>query len=306
MNKEKAIISSSEQKFIIEGCQENCRQDGRSRPEFRPYLTVVGDSSSTSTSTDTDDLPQQPPLVLSNGSARVFLATGETHILVSAKAELVVPALSRPNEGVIDVHVDLMQKRDEDLESILSSLLLPHLVDTEKLCIVPNHYVWRLHLDLLIMSSDGGSLLDACSQGIHAALVNTLLPKVSYVAAQIGEKPTLQVDGDITSAACIPGVEQAPVIVTVSMLKSRNTPVFILDATAEEEACAYAQVHVVLDRSVPEKPTICALHKAGGGSLPFSLLQEVTSFVSQASASSICVTPESHHHLLQEHFVIQQ
>jgi exosome complex RNA-binding protein Rrp42 (RNase PH superfamily) len=249
------------------------------------------------------------PLVLSNGSARVFLGTGDIHILVSVKAELVAPALNRPNEGVIGVHVDLMHKRDDELESTLSNLLLPHLVDTEKLCIVPHHYVWSLHLDLLILASSGGSLLDACSQGINAALQNTRLPKVSFVPASGGEKPTLQVDTDISSGlglglGHIPGVSKAPVIVTVSMLKC-PAPVFILDATREEESCAFAQVHVVLERSARE-PTICALHKAGGGSLPFSLLQDVTSFVLQASTSSICFTPDSLHHLLQENFVIQQ
>jgi exosome complex RNA-binding protein Rrp42 (RNase PH superfamily) len=300
MNTTRGIISNSEQKFIIQGCRENCRHDGRARHEFRPYSIHVGGGSAAEA-----DVQQQPPLVLSHGSARVFLATGETHILVSVKAELVLPAVDRPNEGVIDLHVDLMQKRDEDLESTLSSLLLPHFVDTKELCIVPNHYVWRLHIDLLVMACGGGSLLDACSRGIKAGLQNTCLPKVSYVPAQGGNKQSLQVDTDIVKAQSIPGVANAPLIVTVCLLKT-PAPVFILDATREEEACAFAKVHVLLDRSASE-PTICGLRKAGGGSLPFSLLQDLISFVLNAAASDFSYsTAENPHHLLQETFAMQQ
>jgi exosome complex RNA-binding protein Rrp42 (RNase PH superfamily) len=83
-------------------------------------------------------------------------------------------------------------------------------------------------------------------------------------------------------------------------------PVFILDATREEEACAFAKVHVLLDRSASE-PTICGLRKAGGGSLPFSLLQDLISFVLNAAASDFSYsTAENPHHLLQETFAMQQ
>ena len=118
------MISSSEQKYIVEGCRENCRQDGRSRQEFQSYSTISGGSHKA------DGMEDQPTLVLSNGSARTFLATGETHVLTSVKAELVVPAISHPNSGVIDIHVDFMHNKDESLEATISSLLLPHLVDT--------------------------------------------------------------------------------------------------------------------------------------------------------------------------------
>jgi hypothetical protein len=53
------------------------------------------------------------------------------------------------------------------------------------------------------------------------------------------------------------------------------------------------------------EPMICALHKAGGGALPFALLQEVTSFCLAASGSSRVVVAESKHHFLQDSFVVQ-
>ena len=292
------MISSSEQKYIVEGCRENCRQDGRSRQEFRSYSTISGGSHKA------DGMEDQPTLVLSNGSARTFLATGETHILTSVKAELVVPAISHPNSGVIDIHVDFMHNKDESLEATISSLLLPHLVDTEQLCVAPNYFVWKLSVDVLVIASNGGSLLDACSRGIHAAIRNTLLPKLTCEPSPDGGKPILQIDADIKSAYHIPGSEKAPIIATVSILES-SSPILILDATREEEACAFAQIHVVLDRSSDE-PMICALHKAGGGSLPFSLLQDVTSFVLQSlSHNDTMFVNDGQRHMLQETFVIQ-
>jgi len=293
-------ISSSESKFIIEGCRDNVRIDGRSRKDFRLYSSVVGDFS------------------LSHGSARIFLTTKETHILVSVKAELVVPASSALEEGAVEVHVEYMQgnhssNRDDDLESTLSNLLVPHLVDKGKLCVAPKYFVWKLSIDVFIITSGGGSLIDACSQGIHSALQQTLLPKLTVVPASkgMGNKPTIQVDSDIKMAKTIPGVENAPTIVTVSLLRHRKAPVMIVDATGEEEACAFARVHVVLDRGTSSskktrKPMICALHTAGGGALPFALLQDVTSFVLEASGVSRVIVSDSLHHLLQDNFSIHQ
>ena len=295
-------ISSSESKFIVEGCRDGCRADGRSRKDFRLYSSVVGD------------------FALSHGSARIFLATKETHVLVSVKAELVVPASASPAEGAVEVHVDYLQgtggggsNRDSDLEPTLSNLLVPHLVDTKHLCVAPHHFVWKLSIDLVVVSSSGGSLIDACSRGIRAALQQTLLPRLDVVPAAEGEgnRPAIRVDSDITVAERIRGVERAPVIVTVSLLRHRTTPVMIVDATGEEEECAFARVHVVLDRlddesSSAREPMICALHTAGGGALPFDLLQDVTLFVLEASGNPRVAVSKSLHHFLQDNFSIQQ
>jgi exosome complex RNA-binding protein Rrp42 (RNase PH superfamily) len=300
MNVANKSISKSEQQYILEGCRANCREDGRSRDEFRSYYCVVDD------------------FALSYGSARVFLPTRETHLLVSVKAELVVPASIAPDEGVVEVHVDFMHsqggnnRQDDELESTLSSLLVPHLVDTKELCIAPENYVWKINIDIFVIASAGGSLMDACSQGIRSALQKTLLPRLAVVPAEPGSgdnKPTIQVDSDIKVAKPIVGVDNIPVIVTVSLLMYGKKPVMIVDATADEETCAFAQVHAVLDQGdelASRDPMICALHKAGGGAMPFTLLQEVTSFCLEASTSSTVVVAESMHHLLQDNFVIQQ
>ena len=158
------LISRSEKQFILEGCRDNCRQDGRSRGEFRSYSIVSSDSNIT---TAVQGQRLQPPLVLSNGSARLLMPTGETDIVCSVRAELAHPALERPNSGVLEIHVDTTRKSGrnnalDELESTLSRLLSNHLVDLDQLCISPSHYAWRLHVDLLVAASSGGSLVDAC------------------------------------------------------------------------------------------------------------------------------------------------
>lgn len=245
-------------------------------------------------STGASESDASDPLVLSHGSARVFLPTGELNILVSVRAGLAIPSRARPNEGMISVHVDLLhntgQKRDEELESTLTELLVPHLINKQDLCVVPHYYVWALYIDLLVLSSEGGSLLDACGRGVQRALSSTRIPVVTQAPqAKEGDGVTIETDGDFKNANHIPGIENPPFIQTVTILTAPGVrkPIFILDATKEEELCAVAQVHVVLEES-PEGPArICALHKSGGGALPLSLLQDLTAFVAKIPPGSI-------------------
>jgi exosome complex component RRP42 len=336
-----SLISSSEQRFILEGCLDHCRQDGRARNQARPYSIVCDSTTSTTNQNDSDQnaASQQTPLVLSNGSARLVLPTGETHIVCSIKAEIVHPSSHQPQKGVVELSVDTLSasSRNEELESTLLHLLGDFLVDYEQLCIVPNYYVWRLSVDLMILCAHGGSIVDACSRVLQAALRSTTLPSVIPLAKETtksddkdADKPALQVDADIAAAIVIPGVDQSPVIVTVTILKCQQssqsskkqppaTMILILDATAQEEACAFAQVHVAVDA----KGTICAVQKAGGGSLPLPLLQDICQFAIASTSStssnshtntntkitsdgSSSQTNTTYQYLLQEQFSIQQ
>lgn len=302
-------ISISEQSFIVEGCRQNCRQDGRACHEIRSYLM---DHGSTSNKTSTSEV-ESDPLVLSHGSARVFLPTGELNILVSVRAGLAIPSRARPDEGLIEVHVDLLQntgqRRDEELESTLTELLVPHLVNKKDLCVVPNHYVWKLYIDLLVLSSDGGSLLDACGRGIQGALASTRIPVVTQAPqAKESDGVTIEADNDFKSAKHIPGIENPPYVQTVSILRAEGErkPIFILDATKEEELCAVAQVHVVLEESTGGKVRICALHKSGGGSLPLSLLQDLTTFVAKAPPGLIQKASTGSSRMIFDTFMVNQ
>ena len=304
MSKQQQDVSSSELKFIVEGCRDNCRQDGRARNEYRPYTIVAGVGNSVEM-----NLQRSPPLILSQGSARVFLVTGETHVLVSVKAELVCPAAERPNHGVVNVHADVgssVRSDNDELESILANLLVPHLLDTKSLCIVPDLYAWKLNIDVLVLDSAGGSLLDACSLGITKALLSTVLPNVTYCPSKDGEKGSLQLDSDYSAGNFVLKGPTPPSIITATMLKSL-APVFILDATKAEEACAYAQIHIVVDVS-GKSPKICSLQTSGKDPLSLPAFQDATSFVLESAPRNFPLSkPESSSELLlQPTFVLQQ
>lgn len=267
--------SNSEQHYIVGGCHQNCRRDGRTCNEVRLYREITGEAlllSRKGSNTPTD---------LSHGSARVYLETGETDLFVSVRADLVTPCNLRPSEGVVSLHVDLLQERNEEMECTLSELLLPHLVDKKLLCVVAQKYVWRLNIDILVKSSSGGSLLDACGRGIQTALASARIPFVRKVSSLQEEPILLEIDGDYNSAIPIPGLNQVLNVWTISILEppASKSPIFILDATQEEESCAVAQAHVVIDCSNTQRVKVCSLHKVGGGSLPFGVLNSLTDFV---------------------------
>lgn len=285
------VLCDSEREFILDGCRDDCRIDGRTRNEFRSYTII------TSTRFDKDKKPQhnqqQQPLVLSNGSARLISAANggcnSLHVLCSVKAEIVQPSLNRLNEGIVQLYVDGFtsasfggsstsigsgnkRRKEEEIQSLLSKLILDHVVDKKALCIVPGQYVWKIHIDLYFLSASAGSILDSSSHVIRAALQNTFLPSVTAVNVastttnninnnnnnaknESSNRFDVVVDGDITSAVTPPGVHTAPIVVTVTIMKCKDLSisnglakqyVFIVDATAHEEACSYAQVRISL------------------------------------------------------------
>jgi exosome complex component RRP42 len=330
-------LSQSEQDFIRQGCRENCRSDGRTRDEFRSYTIVTGhdatdvDATSMNDTSNSSTPPHQkhhqqqsPPLVLSNGSARLFSSSAgccnNTHILCSVKAEVVHPAPNEPDKGVVELYVDTLttaigsggssravqRKLQDGWTATLQQLLVEHLVDLSALCIVPGQYVWRLHVDLYLLQCDAGSLLDATSHVMRAALANTLLPSITTTTAAAPANTTttktastvetsskdantdLVVDGDVWKARPPPGVERAPILVTVAVLKCKSAAtsttnkgpslpvhVLIVNATLEEEACAYCLVHVAIVTAADGTKTVCACQKTGRGSLPVPLLPEI-------------------------------
>jgi exosome complex component RRP42 len=80
-------ISTSEQKYIIEGIEENVRADGRKRLAYR-NLSI-----------------ESSLLSQSNGSARVSLQNSGTDVLASVKLETTQPRPEAPNAGIMQVSV---------------------------------------------------------------------------------------------------------------------------------------------------------------------------------------------------------
>lgn len=295
-----AQLSDSEKRYLVDGIADDCRIDGRSREEIRPHA-IVTNSKATTESGD-----GHPPLVLSNGSARLMLSasgSAATHILCSVKVELGRPSESNSNQGCVMIHVEDSQastsqsrrKADEErnyLQSIISELLGENLLDLESLCVIPNYYAFTVNVDVEILSGTAGNLVDACCHTILAALQNTLLPNItpsstagSANTASIKEQATsdLILESDIRQAIIPAGIERAPIVVTVTVCQrsESNSFLLVLDASLEEEACSYCQVHVAVDPPGDSEPTICSLRKTGSGALPWVLLPDITALAFQ-------------------------
>lgn len=335
------LLSKSEEDYIREGCRDDCRIDGRTRTDFRTYSIIVNsevrpaDEEGNPRPFSSSPSSASPPLILSNGSARLISSDQRTHLLCSVKADIVHPAINAPHEGVVELYVDRLtaastatRKSDDELQALCRSLLLNELLDKSALCILPHQYVWRITIDLYLLSVIAGSLLDAASHIIRAALQHTVLPLVTpsltssssdhdYDAGessssslvppnQPGATTDLLVDSDVCAAQPLPGADRAPILATVTVLKCRDlhasysSSSFVLlhDATAEEEACSYCQVHVAVDLgSTPSVPPIlCGWQTLGRGSLPLSLLPDIT-----ASAVAAAQSAHQAYRIVQSH-----
>lgn len=301
------LLSVSEQEFIRQGCQADCRADGRAATDFRTYYIETA------------------PVQLSHGSARLVDATGSLQMLCSVKAELVKPSSRNPAAGSIDVSVDehaAASRRKNTLLREHQAALQQRLqwMDPEKLCVVAGAAVWRLNVDLYLLSTGNAAWLDAASHCIRVALSNTVLPALT-VADDTDSKNVLDrllVDSDIAHAKPVINLEEVPLIVTVHVIQTVNDSgrheqqVLVLDATAEEEAVSVSAVHVAVKRLEKEAATVCAVWKSGSGSLPITLLPAcVQAAISAAPVAvqhfKVQAAPTSSQHmiLLQEPLCIQ-
>lgn len=334
LNNNTILLCNSEREFLCDGCRDDCRMDGRKRNEFRTYSILTGSAASVHNG---NNQQQQSPLILSNGSARLMNASvcnhnNAIHIVCSVKADVVAPTMNHPQEGIVEINVDGISSSSnkrrtsrmyDEITSLLNLLLLEHIVDKKQLCIVPNQHVWKLNIDIYLLSSNmttTNNIIDPISHIIRAALYDTLLPSISvvskeetksdnhtisgelirYGSTQSNQNQTVElvVDGDIQSADRPPGIDAGPIIITVTIMKCSNVSqsssqyVLLFDATLEEVLCSYAQLHVSIilpttkATATPLKqPIICGIIKSGYGSLPSTLLPKCISSVMEIVTS---------------------
>lgn len=300
------MISTAEVTYIRQSCEADIRQDGRTTQEYRPYSLICEKYSP----------------ILSNSSSRLVLPGSNSDIICSIKAELVHPPF-HSSKGVIDLNIDILpyatekverkniRKEELELTSTLSHLLLPHLIDRNKLVIVKEKYVWRLNIDLVVMHCDG-SLLDACGMVIYGAMQKLRLPRVDPIEVDRSKEEKkskisdeLLIDGDVRNSVTLDGVD-CPIIVTVGIIpgpdaisstipdteqrivKKRQSSTLIVDATRLEDACTSSTVSI----SVDIHGNICGVYKKNSnsesdvsGNLSFSMLSNIQKVALESAAT---------------------
>lgn len=137
------LLSEAEKVFILHGVQENLRNDGRTRRDYRPMELETGLVSN------------------ANGSARVRLANSD--ILASVKCEIDQPHANRPEEGKLEFFIDCSAnatpefegRGGEELAMEISNTLQktyssPNAFDLKNLCILLKEQCWKLYIDILV------------------------------------------------------------------------------------------------------------------------------------------------------------
>ncbi|XP_043221251.1 exosome complex component rrp45-like [Amphibalanus amphitrite] len=186
---------------------------------------------------------------------------GNTRALATVRAELGTPRPSRPNEGTLQVAVDVTPTaapgadRSNDLTVGLERLLERCLresrcVDQESLCVVADEKVWqlRLHVELLDL---GGNACDAAALAALAALCHFRRPHVSVTGGEVRLCPA-------DEAEPVPlAVLHKPVLVTFAFFGDGQH--FVADPTEIEERASEGLLTVGMN-SYRE---ICTLHLTG-------------------------------------------
>jgi len=242
-------LSDAERTFIIHGMQQNLRNDGRSCQDYRPIMIETDVVNNTS------------------GSARVRL--GHTDVLVGIKAEIETPTVENPDCGWISFFVDCSAnaapefegKGGDDIAQDISSAMTmayanANVVDLKKLSIVRGKFCWTLYIDVVLLEC-GGSMYDATSFAVKAALFNLSIPNVT-VSYDENKEPDIEITEDphdcwkFDSSNC-------PVMITVNKIGTSN----VIDTTLEEETCILSRLLVAANTS----KKITMMRQEGHGSL---------------------------------------
>jgi len=235
-------ISTCQKNFLLEALWEGKRLDGRGVLDPRDLDITYG---------------------LDWGSVQVTL--GKTRVLAQVSCKVEEPMFTRPNEGILQVNVELTPLaaprfdggRSE--ESIEVSRLLERTLkesrclDLESLCIVAEEKVWEIRLDINVLNHEG-NLFDACSVAGLCALCHFRRPDVTLKGDVVTVHPLSDRDP-------VPlGIHHHPVTTTFGMFEyqSGDTLAVIDPGRLEEEAALGKMV-----LGVNGYREICTLHLAG-------------------------------------------
>lgn len=186
------------------------------------------------------------------GSAEVRL--GNTRVLVGIKVEEGEPFSDTPNSGILTTNAELLPMASPTFESgppnenaielarvVDRGIRESKMIDLDRLVIKEGEKVWVVFIDIHVLDFDG-NLLDACSMGAVAALLEAKVP-----ASKVG-----------TEDFPMP-INHVPVSITFAKIGSS----MVADPNLEEEEVASARLTVVTN----EKGDVVAMQKGLSGNI---------------------------------------
>jgi len=183
---------------------------------------------------------EQDIIKKANGSAKVKL--GNSEVVAGVKVETGEPFEGLENKGALILSAEVLptaspysEPGPPDEETIELARVVDrgiresHMIDLDKLVLVPGKIVYTIFVDCSVINTDG-NLFDATSYAVVSALVSSKLPVFEIQ------------DGKVVDT----GNKQDPPITTIpiSITAVRIGNVVILDPTAEEEACMDARITI--------------------------------------------------------------
>jgi len=237
-------VSTCEKNFLLEGLWEGKRLDGRGTLEQRKLEIVYGKDY---------------------GSCQISL--GKTKVQAQVSCQVTEPRVTRPNEGILSVYVDLSpmaapkfelgRLTEEGVElnrTIERCLKESKCLDLESLCIVSEEKVWSVRLDIQILNHCG-NLSDAASIAGLAALCHARRPDVTLRGDEVTIHPVQERDP-------IPlAVHHHPVTSTFAMyqMPGVSETMIVCDPSLLEEECCKGKMVI----GVNAYREVCTLHLAG-------------------------------------------
>ena len=270
-------LSEDERAFIARGVAANVRADGRKMNDGRVIEIQSRVASGVAS--------------FAECAFRGAGAARSTRASCAIALDIVKPKKDAPGVGAIEINVDASlsvkdgaraaeASANERYAEVLRELVCGHrasavttsersenegesrargAIDLERLCIKRGRAAWTLRADVAALS-DRGSMIDAMSIALRAALAEVRIPRVTVAGVGDGEEDVgeLEVDDDPDACERI-DVGRVGVVVTATKIGRYS----VIDATDEEESCGDYSMSVAVDR----EGAICGEFSSGSEGL---------------------------------------
>lgn len=232
------------------------------------------------------------------GEAEVTL--DRTRAIASATVEAITPTTDRPNEGVVQISVELSTASSEpaareiaglrggpassaataELRTIVERVLREsRAIDTEALCILSGVKVWVVRVAVDVLDDDGNAV-DAAALAAGAALLHARHPDVT-----VSGRDVVVHSLDEREPVPLP-IHHVPVSTTFALFSSPDpaaADAVVLDPTRREEFASAGSLTLAFN----VQGEVCGMYKAGGMPIDPVLLAECANL---AAARAVEVT----------------